>query len=158
VEVESKGRIYLLGPGQSVALAEEGPAPSKKPTFMGNIVAVSADGKVVTLESLPSKPPGEKTVRRAFKLTERTKSDYFGVPKDKQRPTVGYFRAIWLEDGNSENVALIRLGLKGRSLAGVVTAVSADGKTITVEVGKPGASKKVEIKIGPGSKVVYRDA
>jgi hypothetical protein len=154
VEVESKGRHFVLGAGQSVALAAEGPARPSKPAFGGQVVAVAADGKALTLEAPPAKPDG-KALRRSFQLTPRTKYEYFGVPRERQRPTVGYRATVWLEEGSADAASLVRLGLKGRILSGVVVAVSADGKTVTLGADKPGVTKRIEIKIVPGTKVVY---
>jgi hypothetical protein len=158
VEIDSLGRRHVLTSGQSVAFASEGPALPAKPAFAGMTVAVAADGKALTLEGPPDKKNGT-AVRRDFKLTPRTEIVYSGVPKDAQRPTVGYHATVWLAEGSADVVARVRLVVKEAVLTGVVAAVSADGKTVTLDLGpgKPGAPTQVEIKIVGGTKLVYRE-
>jgi ferric-dicitrate binding protein FerR (iron transport regulator) len=160
VEVHSQGQRYVLAPGQSWVFAGEGKAPFRKPAASGTVVAVAPDGQSITLEQPRHKGDGEAK-RVTFKLTVRTTFEYFGVGKDGEKPAVGYVASVWLEEGSADSAERVRLGRKEVILTGTVAAVAADGQTITLESPpkKGGATAlRREIRLPPGTKLVYRDA
>src|SRR5262249_48176931 len=67
--------------------------------LFGNVIALSADGKVITLE-VPSKIKGEEPARVVVKVNGDTKVGYAGVDKDGEKPTVGYYALVWLAKGS----------------------------------------------------------
>jgi ferric-dicitrate binding protein FerR (iron transport regulator) len=168
VEVEVGGQRQVLALGQSQTFAGEKPGAKKppgdkpafgKPAFGGTVVAVSSDGKTLTLEGPPVKKKGEP-VRRDFKLGEKTQVVYPGLPGDMHKPTAGYQAFVWLEEGSNDGAARVQFTLKQVILTGRVAAVSGDGTTLTVEL--PGKNKgeglvPTEIKLLPETKRVYKD-
>jgi hypothetical protein len=159
VEVDSKGQRYVLAPGHSWVFAAEGKAPFRKPAFSGTVVAVAPDGKSITLEQPPHKKEAEAR-RATIRLTARTAFEYFGVGKDGEKPAVGYVASVWLEEGSTDTAERVRLGLKEVILTGTVAAVADDGRALTLESppGKGGAAAvRREIRLPPGTKLVYRD-
>jgi ferric-dicitrate binding protein FerR (iron transport regulator) len=168
VEVEIGGQRQVLALGQSKTFAGEKPGGGKpasgkaafgKPAFGGTVVALSANGKTLTLESSPGKKKGEP-VRRDFKISEKTHLDYPGLPSDMHKPAVGYIAHVWLEEGSDDAVARVQFSMKHVILTGRVAAVSDDGATLTVEL--PAKSKgegpiPTEIKLLPETKRVYKD-
>jgi hypothetical protein len=154
VEVHSAGRDYLLAPGKSWVFAAEGKT-FVKPSLGGTIVAISADGKTLTLET-PAKKGGTPN-RHTVRLTPRTRLEYFGVAPEGKKPTVGYVASVWLAEGGLD-AARVRLGHKEMVLHGVVVGVASDGKGFTLEMGKKGGSPvRLEIKLAEGAKLVYQD-
>jgi hypothetical protein len=90
--------------------------PGGKPAFAGFVVALSADGRMLTLESPPPKKGGEPE-RRQFVLTPRSRLEYPSLPADGHKPTVGYFAAVWVED-ETETIARVRFEQKKGSKPG----------------------------------------
>src|SRR5262249_47984149 len=84
--------------------AEEKPAETENQQAdrSGHVVGLSADGRILTLETAAGKGGSATTVE--IRITEATRECYYGVAADGARPTVGYLAQVWLEQG-SENVA-----------------------------------------------------
>jgi ferric-dicitrate binding protein FerR (iron transport regulator) len=155
VEVHSAGRDYLLLGGQSRVFAAEGKS-FVKPSLGGKVVAISKDGKTLTVETPAGKKGGEPT-RHTVRLGERTRLEYFGVPEEGKKPTVGYLVTVWLEKDSSD-AARVRLGRKEVVLSGAVVAVASDGNRFTLEARKKGGvSVRFEIQLAPRAKLVYRE-
>src|SRR5262249_38461974 len=91
--------------------AAPGKAPSGKPSFSGTVVEAAADGKGFTLEAPPARK-GEKPQRHAIELGARNEITYFGVPKEAEKPTVGYIAVVWLAENSTNTAARVRLGLE----------------------------------------------
>src|SRR5262249_25330472 len=64
------------------------------------VVAVTADGKGITLENRK----GETGVKFVIRFTEKTRILFANVARDGARPKVGYWGRVWLED-NSRDTA-----------------------------------------------------
>ncbi len=107
-------QVWLVEGSQDTAagirLGRKDADGGKAPDFVGQITAVSKDGKTFTLE-IPPKEKGEQPTKIEIKLTEKTKYSYFGVGQGGI-PTVGYVALVWLVDGSKDTAAGVRLGLK----------------------------------------------
>jgi hypothetical protein len=97
--------------GQVEVIAAPGKVPSQKPSLTGKVVQVASDGKGFTLEAPPTRK-GEKPARHAIELQARTEITYFGVPREGEKPTVGYIAVVWLKANSTTAAAEVRLGLK----------------------------------------------
>jgi ferric-dicitrate binding protein FerR (iron transport regulator) len=132
------------------------------PSLSGRVSGVSADGKEITLELAPPKK-GKPAAKATIKIVEKTRATYALVPFFAEKPTVGYHVSVWLADGSKDTAAAVAFsGKKGSApmpdVTGTVTAVSADGKEVTLQLpsrtkGQPGA--KTTIKITNETKVSY---
>src|SRR5262245_26522358 len=136
----------------------------KKPDYSGIVAAVADNGRTITVE-LPPKVKGEDPPTVEIKLTDKTKVAYFGVDSAGEIPTSGYTILVWLADGSQDTAASVKMGrkdadggVKGPDFTGQITAVSGDGRTITVEISpeeKDGESRKVEVKLTNKTKTSY---
>ncbi len=99
---------------QFVVKSAKGKGTADPATLTGTIRAVSADGKVLSLE-MPAKVKGGAPTTIDIKVTERTKLSYFGVDKDGEKPTVGYAASVSLEAGSKDTAGTIKLGLKSKA-------------------------------------------
>jgi hypothetical protein len=136
----------------------------EKPDYSGIVAAVADNGRTITVE-LPPKVKGEDPPTVEIKLTDKTKVAYFGVDSAGEIPTSGYTILVWLADGSEDTAAAVKMGrkdadggVKGPDFTGQITAVSNDGRTITVEIPpeeKGGESRKVEVKLTDKTKTCY---
>ena len=99
---------------QFVVKSAKGKGTPDPTVLTGTIKAVSADGKVLTLE-MPAKVKGGEPITVEIKVTERTQLAYFGVDKAGEKPTVGYVALVSLEPGSKDTASAIKLGLKGKA-------------------------------------------
>jgi len=133
--------------GTGWASAADGRAEARKPAdASGRIAAISPDGKVLTLENGGSRDAEPKKIE--VKLTDKTKVEFTGALKDAPRKLkVGDSASAWLQNGSAELVQVSA----APDLSGKITAVSADGKVVTVETLTPSGPgeepKKSETKI-----------
>jgi hypothetical protein len=140
----------------------------KQKVLTGKIVKLSEDGKTLTLES-PAKQG--KSYRTDFRLIPQTKF----VPREVKngRPAVGQFAQVWFQPGSTDTASGVvfadnpkDLGGKPKpgkpaankkpAVAGVVKAVSEDGKTLTLEsppAVKGGAPGTATIRLTEKTKV-----
>jgi hypothetical protein len=152
----------LFSTGLALGEDKKPEKPVKKPDLSGQIEAVSDDGKSITL-AIPPKVKGDDPTRIEVKINDKTKLTYFGVEANGENPTVGYVALVWLVEGSQDTAASVKLGLKdgggkGPDFHGIITAVSKDAKTITVEIPpeeKGGESKKIEVKLTDKTKTSY---
>jgi len=119
----------------------------KAPDVSGTISEISADGKVLTVKTSAGGRGGEEPKFTAVTLNDKTKVEFDSVGKElKRKFKVGDAVAVTLDGGPA---GLVRVS-SAPDVAGKITAVSANGKAITVEtpaVGRTGEAKKFEIKI-----------
>ncbi|HKB41786.1 MAG TPA: sigma-70 family RNA polymerase sigma factor [Gemmataceae bacterium] len=108
-------QVWLVEGSQDTAagvrLGRKDADGGKGPDLIGQIVAVSRDGKTITVEVQP-KEKGEKPTKVEIKLTKKTKFSYFGVDQTGETPTVGYVVLVWFLEGSKDTAAGLRLGLK----------------------------------------------
>src|SRR5262249_31947916 len=78
-----------------VGNAEGKPPEGKGPKVdrSGRIVALSGNGKVLTVEILP--PEKGQPTKTEIKLTAATKESYHGVAAEGAKPAVGYLVQVW---------------------------------------------------------------
>jgi hypothetical protein len=157
VEVYHPGGHVSLAAGEKRTFVGPAKAPFKKPSLAGTIVAVSADGKTLTLETPPAKK-GQAPGRARVKVTADTKFDYFGVHAKGHKPTAGYRAFVWLKEDSTDIAERIRLGLKPVVFTGTISAVSAGGKELTLEREPKSKGKKnaFTVKIVAETKLVYK--
>jgi ferric-dicitrate binding protein FerR (iron transport regulator) len=147
VEVRSKDRSYVLASGEAGLFAPQKKGGGKIPMLTGKVTAVSADGKQITVETPPPKP-GVDPQPHVVHVTDQTKLSYFGVEKDADRPTVGYRAMVLLDPEKPDTATSIEFGIRDPQVSGRVTAVSADGKALTLAVyrkGQPLAQAEVRL-------------
>jgi hypothetical protein len=137
--------LIATGTGAVCAADGRGEAPTP-PDAAGRVKAISADGKILTLESGGGR--GVEPTKTEVKLNDKTKVEFTGALKDVARKLkVGDSVSAWLNNGTAERIHISA----APDLAGTITAVSADGKVVTVETQTPGGRgeepKKSEIKI-----------
>lgn len=132
VEVREADEKVKVSAGESRAFAQE-----KIPTFNGRVVAVSGDGKTVTIEGKSGKP-GVPSPRRDVAITLRTELAFFGAEKGADRPTIGMRVTAVLDKSSPETAAAMEFGEKVPTVSGTVTQVSDDGRTLTIEVYRKG--------------------
>jgi RNA polymerase sigma factor (sigma-70 family) len=119
----------------------------------GQVAAVSADGKVITLEIPVNRDPNGEKKRFEYKLSEQTRIEYQYIPKNAAKPMAGYHAEIWLDEGTRDNfiaglvarVVFIDFARsRNAEVNGKLAAISRDGSTLTVEI--PSAERGVENK------------
>lgn len=138
VDVQYDNDRYTLALGDNRIYAAGKPAAERKPELTGQVIALAEDGKSFTLETPPAakKEPSRK---QTVHLTEQTKLSFVNVPLHTERPTVGYQARVWLAGGSAESAVAVTFSGQKRSapkpdLAGLVTAISADGKALTLQL------------------------
>ena len=118
------------------------------------IVAVSADGKTLTLET-PGPGRGEVT-KVEIKLTDKTKIGSGGRGEAEAKPLTGYLASIWLQEGSKDTAAAAQISRRRPEVAGTISAISADGKVVTVESrNRGGDATTTEVKITDKTKIEY---
>lgn len=150
---ENAGIVRLTGqaPGTKKGDGE------KNADVSGPVVAVSADGKTISLEGKAT-AKGEDPPRTEVKLADSTQVIYNGVGQDGAQPTAGYAAQAWVENGVAKRVVFNAYPKEpGPDISSRVVNVSADGRVITVETpskvkGEGAGQKEIVIE---GAKVVY---
>jgi anti-sigma factor RsiW len=162
IDVQYGNHSYALGVGDNRLYAGRKQAPSGKPSFAGKVVALAEDGKSMTLE-LPAAEKDGPPVRKIFQLSEQTKFSYVNVPLSGERPTVGYQASVWLEEGADAPVLAVTFSARKPNgpppdFAGRLSAVSANGKEITVQLPpkkKGDPARTAIVKLSERSKIAY---
>jgi hypothetical protein len=140
------------------------PDLNKQPAITGTVVAVSADGKTLTVES-PGGRNAEPKNRQEIKVSDKTSLIYNNVLLDGTKPTVGYGVWVWLVEGSKDTA--MKLGFTGTLppepgtvIKGKVVEVSAVGKEgMTISIEQSGARgeepKRTKVKIPTTAKVAF---
>jgi hypothetical protein len=143
---DTADRVHAFGPAEGIKKG----APAQKPSLAGPVTAVAADGKSFTIEV-------------EIKLGAATKQVFGNVKAGEARLRVGMKAMVWVDekDKASATLALFHAGeaSTGNVLAGPVTAVAADGKSFTIEVGakkKGDEARKVEVKLTESTRVLFQ--
>jgi hypothetical protein len=77
----------------------------ERPDVQGRVVAVSPDGRTVTVEQRD----GERvTGRTELRLAPYTQALYYGVEREGARPTAGYEVVAWFEKGSKDTAVRAR--------------------------------------------------
>jgi hypothetical protein len=134
-------------------------APQAKSDVAGTIVGVSKTGTVLTVE--PPAGRGEKPVRHAIKLDDRTSEIFFQVGADGDRPTEGYAARVWLAAGSKDTASKVHFqapDLQTSVLRGKVVGIAKDAKSITLEQApknRGDAPGSVDIRISAKTRLVF---
>jgi hypothetical protein len=138
----------LLCPSWAIGGVDR-PSAFVKPSLAGTVVAVSADGKTLTIETPPPKK-GESSVQYTVKLTTSSRLSYENVPPNGKKPTIGYQAVVWLVKGSKDTADQVRFTLKQVILLGIVKSTSSDGTSIDLQrsSGKNGELEIIRLRIG----------
>jgi RNA polymerase sigma factor (sigma-70 family) len=101
-------RIWLANGSKDTAdrVLVTGVPPERWTTISGKVVAVSADGRTVTLEAAPATRT-EEAKRIDVKLTIETRVSFSGVGPDEAKVSEGYFAHVRLVDGSKDTAAQV---------------------------------------------------
>jgi hypothetical protein len=165
------GVVYLRGTQQTSGRGEERRAAD----VAGKVVAVGKDEKSVTIEvaavrggreERPAEPAEPTKVE--VKLNDTTDVAFYNVGPDATKIVEGMMVHIWLASGSKDvaGIAAFAGTVKDRWAlhAGKLTAVSKDGKTITIEIPtappkergeEPKPPTKMEFVISTKTRVSY---
>jgi ferric-dicitrate binding protein FerR (iron transport regulator) len=155
VQVQQGDGMYALDPGD-YRVYTGAPASMRMPEVAGRLVALSPDGKTLSVEVPEAAGKG-----RQVHLTDGTRLSYVNVPLKGEKPTIGYQTLVWLANGETDNAASVTF--KGSSppsprpdLIGRVAAISADGKEVTLETqGRGGRSAQRTIQLDSKTKTAF---
>ena len=121
----------------------DGPRDRERPTpaapeLSGKVVSVAKDGKSFAVETPPTERGGAPG-KAAVKVGDKAAVSYHGVGPNGAKPTEGYEVSVQFEAGSKEvaaSVSFIGAGRVGRvaDRTGVVLAVAADGKSVTLRL------------------------
>jgi hypothetical protein len=125
----------------------------RPPDHAGKITAVSADQKSLTLE-VPPKERGAAPEKVEIKLTDKTRK---GVGRGEAvKMQVGHLATVWLEEGSKDAAAVLQVSRPRADASGVVTAISADGKVLSLESkGRSGEVTKSQVKLADATKIEF---
>jgi RNA polymerase sigma factor (sigma-70 family) len=123
----------------------------------GTVIAVSADGKTITVEVPAQGGRGRErsevveAKKIDFRIGDKTAVTYSGVGPDGAKATKGYRVNVRQEKDAKEALSVSFWSLESFSrrpadIAGRVVAVSKDGQTITVEVNPRGRGRDAEVQ------------
>ena len=117
-----------------------------RPDSSGTVSAISADGKILTVES--KNRSGEAT-KIEVRITDKTKIEFVGGEVKDKKFKVGNAVAFWLQEGSTDTAATVQVNLQRRSpdVTGTLSAISADGKVITLENRKRGEAQTTTTEI-----------
>jgi RNA polymerase sigma factor (sigma-70 family) len=140
----AKKKDKMLKPPPTADGKRDGTKSPDSQVFSARVVALSADGKRLTLE-LPRRRKGERAARIDVKLSGKTKALFFDVGRGEARPAKGYRAKVWLEKGSTNRAARVHFTGKQRfkkpaDLSRPVSGVRADSKGVALEL--PRRSKK----------------
>jgi RNA polymerase sigma factor (sigma-70 family) len=164
-------RVRLENGVRSVLFQGRETAGRRAADVAGKVTAVARDGKGVTVEAGPAGGGDGGREARAIDLRfdDRTVVLFNGVAPGRDRLTEGYEVRAWLEDGpKGGTAAVVHVNGKDQGpprrkdadVTGVVVAVGAGGKSITVAVPAGGAGKepqKVEVLLADRTAAAYYD-
>jgi hypothetical protein len=132
-----------------------------RPDVIGRVASISSDGRKLTLE-LPPKKKEEKPQERSIVIDQDTRKTFALVPFFRETPEVGQQAIVWLAAGSSDHARMIAFrgknsALPSPDLMGRITAVSADGKTITLNPPPKKGEKPtgVAVHIQPSTRFQY---
>lgn len=150
LKVGDNAQVWLQdGSKDTAATVHAAPTPD----ISAKITAVSADGKVLTVET-PGQQRGE-VVKTDVKLTDKTKIGWnVRGGGEEGKPQVGYLATVWFEEGSKDTAAALQVSRPNPNAIGEISAVSNDGKTLTLDFKtRSGEASKVEIKITDQTKI-----
>jgi hypothetical protein len=151
--VGSDGAKLTVGYRASVKLAKDSKGKAEKlvlvggqqkkanpASITGRVLSATAGGKSITVE-IPAKVKGDAATEQTVKLPATADVLFSGVGADEAKPTAEYHVAVWLKKGSADEAERATFqgtngkakGEPGSDLAGMIKAISADGKEITLE-------------------------
>jgi RNA polymerase sigma factor (sigma-70 family) len=123
---------------------------------VGAITAISPDGKTLTVES---RSRGGESTKSQIHVTPETKLEFHGGQAKEKKLKVGYTVAVWFKEGSTDTAALVLANVQRRApdIQATISAVAADGKSITLEIRKRGedTATSIEIKLTPQTEVEF---
>src|SRR5262249_52365089 len=100
VHVQHGEGSYALDPGDN-RVYTGGAASARRPELAGRLVAVSKDGKTLSIEG----PKAGSS--RLIHLMDGTRLSYINVPLKGEKPTVGYQTLVWLAPDGGDKAASV---------------------------------------------------
>jgi hypothetical protein len=170
-QVRKGQSVFAILPGKGAEVAERAQftglaaAKAQQPTVAGVVSAVGEDGKSLTISPrAPGKDEKPKDV--TVKLTPRTTQLFFNVGPGEAKPTRGMNVFATLARRAKDTATALTWNGAGKlplmktrfTYVGMVVAVGADGKSITVEPfrkAKEDKPARAELKLGPASRQVF---
>jgi RNA polymerase sigma factor (sigma-70 family) len=153
-QVDYLGSVWLHEGSQDTAAVLQVERP--RPDAVGTLSATSDDGKVLTLESKSRSGEVTKTVVR---LTDATRLEFVGAEPSDKRLRVGHPVMVWLLEGSADTAAVVEADLQRRNpnVTGTISAISADGQVVTLDVRKRGEEQPTptEIKLTDKTEVEF---
>ena len=154
LRVGYQASVWLAEGSKDLAFGVE--ARAQKADAFGNVTAVSEDGKTLTVEMRQPKL-GVRSV--PVKISEETKITFGPYPIRDKTIKVGYQVFAYFKEGSSDTAVVMNVGVPKRNpdVSGRISAVSADGKTLTLETLNRGDNPlvSVEIKLTAKTDVLY---
>jgi hypothetical protein len=139
--------------------------PKTSPQRAGQVRAVTADLKGITLEK---RAKGEAAEKIAIRLTEQTRVLFSNVARDGARMTAGYDAQVWLESDSADAAKVVTLhgSVESKSAdgkdhradrSGRIVSVAADGQLLLVEnpTTKGGEPARSEIRLTNATRESY---
>src|SRR5262249_28937603 len=124
----------------------------------GKVVGVSKDGKAVSLETAPPNArTGEGAARTDVRIGEQTDVVYNRVGLNGASPAEGYHARAWVRPGGESAARVEFTSGEAEPLVAPVVAVSADGKTVTLETPavRGFEARRCDVKLTDQTKVSY---
>jgi hypothetical protein len=150
VEVSEADGKKVVPAGTTRAFSAE-----KKPVVTGRVIEVADDGRRITLEGKPGKP-GARPQQREIKLTDATVAVYYGVPREGDRPTVGYQAVATLDKEAPDTAVSVEFGDKIPTFNGPVREVNPDGRSLQVEEFRKGDTPRMRtVAIDERTRMTY---
>jgi RNA polymerase sigma factor (sigma-70 family) len=129
----------------------------RDPDMAGKITALAGDGKSFTVE-VPSRNRGEGPSPLEIKLTDKTKFG-FGRGDQDQKLQTDFVVAVWLQEGSRDTAAAVQAGRRPADVAGEITAISKDGKLLTLQSKtRSGDAITTEIKLTDQTRVEFAES
>ena len=153
------GRTELIAAQERV---QRVPVQEKAANFTAKVVEVAADGKSIAVE-VPSQERGVDPTKKTVQIADKAELIFSGVPLNGAKAAVDQQAQVWLKEG-SDAATKIHFSVVDRSRfgrafhAGKVAAISADGKTITLEMPagrEPAGVRKTDITVTNETKFTY---
>jgi RNA polymerase sigma factor (sigma-70 family) len=156
----------VAGTESATAFGVREETPRMPPTFWGRVVAVSKDGKAITVETQSAggvrDAPPTPAKTHDVKIGADTKIVYSNVGLGGAKLTEGYGAQVWIGDAKDVATQIHFQGKQadrhGANLSGMVAGVSKDGKTLSFKLAPQGRGEPqadVEVQMTDKTTVIY---
>ena len=140
---------------------ERGARNARKPDSAGSVVAVSKDGKTVSL-TVGAKERGGEVQKVDYKIDDKTQIHFNNIGPNGDKIAEGYNAVVWLADGSKDTAGMLIVNAPKKdrhtTVHGKVVAISKDGKSFTIEAPSKARGeepKKMDITLSATTRIVY---